>query len=101
MNPIKENIIKDLGLESLSEEEREVRLSQVGLLIYQNVLMRIMETMSDENIDEFEKLLDKNAGPSEVFTFLKNKVEDFEKIVSAESEKFRIHTNTIMDKIGV
>ena len=100
MNPIKENIIDELGFEGLSNEEKETRMANIGALIYQNVLMRVMETMSDEDQDEFEKLLDHNAQPGEIFTFFKSKVENFEMIISEEAKKFKNNTENIMNQIG-
>ena len=89
MNPIKNNIIKTLNLDNLPESEKEDIIIRIGSLIYQNVLMRILETMPDEKQDEFEKLLDENSGPEKVFEFLNTNVENFEKIVTEEAEKFR------------
>lgn len=100
MNPIQKNIIEALELETLPKEEGEEILQRIGALIYQNVLMRAMETMSDKNQDEFEEILDKNAGPEEIFIFLKNKVSNFEKIIDEESEKFKNKATDIMDQVG-
>ena len=70
MNPIQKNLIKELKLEHLSEKEAEKRLENVGLIIYQNVLMHVMDMLTDEEQDQFEKLLDENAHPNEIFMFL-------------------------------
>lgn len=100
MNPIQQNIIGVLELDKLSPEERGETLVRVGALIYQNVLMRVMEMITEADQDEFEKLLDKNARPDEIFIFLKNKVPDFEKIIDEEALKFKNKASNIMDKIG-
>ncbi|MFZ2072378.1 MAG: DUF5663 domain-containing protein [Minisyncoccia bacterium] len=100
MNPIKENIIEILNLDKLLPEEREEIIIRIGSVIYQNVLMRIMETMPEKDQDEFEKILDNNGSPQEIFEFLKSKVKDFEKIIVEESEKFRNKTSNIMSQIG-
>lgn len=99
MNPIKENIIKDLELDKLSETEKEETILRIGGIIYQNVLMRVLETMSDQDQNEFEKLLDKNAEAQEIFSFLNTKVENFEKIINEEALKFRNQTSNIMSQI--
>lgn len=100
MNPIQNNIIDELGLNTLSTEEKEETLVNIGGLIYQNVLMRSLENMPDANQDEFEKLLDNNAKAEDIFNFLNNKVVNFQEIVSEEINKFKNKTNTIMDQIG-
>jgi len=99
MNPIKNNIISSLNLDNLPEKEKEEIVLRIGSIIYQNVLMRVMEIMPDKDQDEFEKLLDNNAKPEEVFAFLKNSVRDFEKIVNEEAEKFKDKASVMMSEI--
>lgn len=100
MNPIQNNIIDILELDNLPKEEAEEILIRTGALIYQNVLMRAMEQMTDADQDDFEKMLDNEAKAEEIFSFLKNKVKDFEKIIFEETEKFKNKTSRIMDQIG-
>ncbi|MFZ3011607.1 MAG: DUF5663 domain-containing protein [Minisyncoccia bacterium] len=100
MNPIQKNISSVLELENLPPEERQEIILRVGALIYQNVLMRVMEVMKEEDQDEFEKLLDRNAGPEDIFMFLKEKVKDFEKIIEEEALKFKDKASGIMNQIG-
>lgn len=100
MNPIQKNISDTLELENLPLEERQEVILRVGALVYQNVLMRVMEIMTEKDQDEFEKLLDKSAGPEEIFTFLKDRVEDFEKIIKEEALKFKDKASDIMGQIG-
>jgi len=100
MSTIQKNIASALELENLPPEERQEIILRVGVLIYQNVLMRVMEIMTEKDQDEFEKLLDKNANPEDVFAFLKGKIKDFEKIIDEEAIKFKNKTANIMDQIG-
>ena len=99
MNPIKENIIKNFELDKLSENEKEEMILKIGSVIYQNVLMRVLETMPDEDQDEFEKILDNDAKPEEIFTFLNNKVPNFEQIINEEAIKLKNKTSDIMGQI--
>ena len=101
MNPIQKNIKSVLEIENLSPEEQEDIILRVGGIIYQNVLMRVMEIMPETDQDEFEKLLDNNAKPEEVFSFLKDKAQDFEKIIEEEATKFKNKGDFIMSQIGV
>ncbi len=100
MNPIQKNIETVLELGNFPPEKQEEILLRVGAIIYQNVLMRVMETMTDQNQDEFEKLLDNNASPQDIFSFLKKNVENFEKIIEEEALKFKNKAVSIMDQIG-
>jgi len=100
MNPIEKNIIEVLELENLPREEAEEILIRTGAVIYENVLLRVMETMTEKDQDDFEKILDNEGKPEEIFSFLKERVKDFEKIVKEESEKLKNKTSNIMDQIG-
>ncbi len=100
MNPIQQNIINALGIQSLSNEEREKIILRVGTLIYQNVLMRVLSVMSEEEENEFEKLLDANAQPEEIFAFLQSKAPDLDKIIEEEAVQFKNKSDSIMNQIG-
>jgi len=100
MNPIKEKITKILDLEKLSGTEREDILIKIGSIIFQNVLARALEKISDKEQDEFEAILDKNADPEEIFEFLKSKVDDLDKIIEEEAIKFKDKASNIMSQIG-
>ncbi len=100
MNPIEKNLIDALDLSALSVGEQQEILIRTGTVIYQNVLMRVMEILTEEEQDKFEKLLDNEAKPEEIFTFLKSKVKNFEQIIEEEAAKFKNKANAIMSKIG-
>lgn len=100
MNPIQKNIEGALELGSLPPEERQEIVLRVGAVIYQNVLMRAMEIMTEKDQGEFEKLLDESASPEEIFIFLKERVTDFEKIIEEEAIKFKDKSSNIMGQIG-
>ncbi|MEK7564565.1 MAG: DUF5663 domain-containing protein [Patescibacteria group bacterium] len=100
MNPIQKNITDVFDFSHLPPEEQEKKILDIGSIIYQNVLMRVMETIPEEVQDEFEKILDNNAQPEEIFNFLNSKVDNFEKIIEEEALKFKDHTNDIMGQIG-
>ena len=100
MNPIQQNVIDALEINNLPSEEREEIIVRVGAIIYQNVLVKVMEGMTEKDKADFEKLLDQNAGPEKIFIFLKSKVPNLEQIIIEEATKFKSKTSSIMDQIG-
>jgi hypothetical protein len=100
MNPIKNNISTILNIDNLPEAEKEKILGDIGSVIFQNVLMRALEDMPEKEQTDFENLLDKNAGPEEIFDFLNSKVKDFTKIIEEEALKFKDKASNIMSQIG-
>jgi hypothetical protein len=100
MNSISKKISETLNLENLPLDDRQEVIIRIGALVYQNVLMRSMEIMTEQDKDEFEKMLDKNADIEEVFIFLKEKVKDLEKIIEEEAIKLKNKSDKIMGQIG-
>jgi len=100
MNQAQKKLNEALNLSVLFPEEQEEIIERVGVLIYQNVLGRTLEIMSDADQNEFEKLLDENQGPVEVISFLRNKIPDLETIIVEEANKLREKSEGIMGQIG-
>jgi hypothetical protein len=99
-NSLQQHIADALSLDSLSPEEQQEMLLRAGAVIYQNVLIRVLEVLSDTDQDEFEKLLDSSASQEELFGFLKLKVPGLETIVKEEAQKFKNKSSDIMGQIG-
>lgn len=97
---IRKIIISKMGLTDASPEMQDKIIEECGLMIYQASLIRAMESMSDEEVKEIEKMFDESKSPNEVFTFLKSKVENFEDILGEEAEKILTYMKNIEDKIG-
>lgn len=102
MNQIDKSITAGLEIENLTPDEQQEILLRVGGIIYQNVLMRVLEMkmIADEDLYKFEQLIDNAKHPEEIFSFLKEKVKDFEKIIEEEATKFKDKTANIMEQIG-
>ena len=101
MNTIlQKNIIKDLGLENLSEKEQEESLLSIGRIIFQSVLIRVMEELDEAGKNEFEKILTEKPNDEEtILSFLQAKIPNFNEIISGEVAKFKQESVDFMDKI--
>ena len=62
--------------------------------------MRVLSVMSEEEENEFEKLLDVNAQPEEILSFLQSKAPDLDKIIEEEAVQFKNKSDSIMSQIG-
>lgn len=58
-------------------------------LIFQAVLMRVLPTLSKEDIAQYEKMLNAGENGEKLLEFLKSKVSDFENIIKEEAEILR------------
>lgn len=93
----KENLIKELGLDLLPEEEQEAALLTVGRIIFQSVLIRVLEQLNEKEKTEFEKLLKQSPDDEEaIYTFLQSKVPNLNELVGEEVAKFKQDAAAIM-----
>ncbi|MBI4691842.1 MAG: hypothetical protein HY773_00110 [Candidatus Terrybacteria bacterium] len=97
---LQKNIISDLGLDKLSEKEQEEALQSIGRIIFQSVLIRVMEEMDDKGKDEFEKVLSEKPNDEEaILNFLQTKLPNLNEIVNEEVAKFKQESVDFMKKI--
>lgn len=84
------DLIKELGLDTLSQNQQEELLLQVGEVIQQRIILRIVDEMKDEDKDRFTALLDKSdENPDEVEEFLKEKVPNLDQISVEEIGRYK------------
>jgi hypothetical protein len=93
---LKNKIISDFGLSSMSPEEQEDMIERVGNLLFEAVIGRSVDELDTEHLDQFEKVIEGAGGDYEkVISFLKNNVPDFKEIVSEEMNRLKKATSTI------
>ena len=87
---LKQNIIKDLGMDQLPPEKQEEMLLTIGRLIFQGVIIRVMSLLSEKDKDEFDKLLTEKIEDEEaVLNFLKSKIPNLEELINEEVVSFK------------
>ncbi len=99
-NILSRNIVKELGLDTLSEEKQSEILGKIGQIIFQAVLIRLLAILDEKDKDEFDELLAEKAGEEGVIMeFLQGRVANLDEIVKEEIIKFKTETLDIMSKI--
>lgn len=84
------NLIKELGLDALSAEEQKKAILNIGRVIRQNIILRVMELLSEEEKDEFDNLLSEKADDEEtIYKFLKSKISNLDEIAEEEIKNFK------------
>ena len=97
---LKRNIIQELGLDRMPQAQQEEALLSVGRIIYQAVLIRVLEELNDKDQGEFEKLLTEEPGDQDaVFAFLKAKLPTLDAIVDEEIMKFKEESAGLIEKV--
>ena len=89
MSTINKTIVDLFELDKMAPEKAAEMANRLGKLIFQSVLVRVLPILSEKEMEEYEKIVDSNTGGEEVFKFLREKIPDFEKIITEEAELLR------------
>jgi len=99
-NEINKNIVTTLGINTLPIEKQKEAMERLGAIVYQEVMLRVLNILTEEDKDEFEKLIEKDPNPETMFDFLSQKIPNLSEIVKEEAEKLRGESTEIMEEIG-
>ena len=97
---INDNIITILGIDKLPIEQQKDTMEKLGAIVYQEVMLRVLEVMSDEEKNAFENIVSSNPDPETMFKYLAEKVPNIEEIVNEEAMKLHEESANIMNSIG-
>jgi len=75
-------IVKSFGLEEYPEDLQEMFLIQFGGILFQALMLRGVEEVPADAMDEFDALLSENPDPQDVFAFFEKNISNFEKIIA-------------------
>ena len=90
MNIFSKDIIKEWGLSSLPDSKREEMVNRIGRIIYQALLVRSLDILSDVEQTELDTLLDiDSTTPQDVLLFLKLKIPTFEQLIIEERKNLK------------
>ncbi len=84
-NILSKDIIKEWGLESLSPDKQEEMVERIGRILYQAILVRSLDILSEQEQEEFDQLLDKDeTTPQMALAFLESKIPTFQVLLREE-----------------
>lgn len=87
---LSKDVIKEWGLESLPEEKRVDIVDRIGKMLYQAILVRSLDILSEKEQTEFDLLLDEDTTtPENVLGFLQSKIPTFEQLVLEERKSLK------------
>ncbi len=89
-NILSKDIIEDWGLGSLPPDKQADVVDRMGKMIYQAILVRALDILSEKEQEEFDSILDNdNSTPQDVLSFLKSKIPTFDQIVIEERNNLK------------
>ncbi len=89
-NTLSKDIIKEWGLSALPQDKQLEMVERIGRIIYQAVLVRTLDILSEKDQNEFDDLLDQDTTtPDDVLAFLQKKIPTFNQIMLEERKNIR------------
>ncbi len=89
-NILSKDIIKEWNLDSLSATEQADAVERIGRILYQALLVKSLDILSEKEQDELDELMDKNETTSQmVLTFLESKIPTFQDLLKEEKESLK------------
>lgn len=97
--PNNKDLFTLLGLQDLPEERKAQLTAKMGLLVQKDVMMRVLDELSDVEQDELEKLIEQHPDDLEkMYAFVEGKVPDIDEIVKESIESLRGELMAIVGK---
>lgn len=93
-----QDITRELGLENLPEEKREEILLRVGKIIFQGIILKTVDLLSEEEQDDLNILLDQPENENKsinILDFLRSKIASLDEIIATEIINFKKEANII------
>jgi hypothetical protein len=98
---LQKTLIEMFSLEDLAPEKAEEMVNRLGKLVFQSVLVRVLPTLSEEQLSEYERIVDSNEDALRLFAFLQESVPDFDDIVLEEADVLRTELSDEFKQFGL
>lgn len=83
----RKNILVDLGIGEIPQEKQDEIITSLGELILKETFLATMDRLSDEQKQQYDELLSRQASSDEIEDFLKGALPDYEKMVTEIVQK--------------
>ena len=93
-----DDLLQGLGLTSLPDDQKQAFLQHIYEELELRVGTRLSEGMSDDQLAEFEKLIDENNEEG-ALKWLETHRSDYKEVVAEELEKLKEEIKTNRDRI--
>jgi Protein of unknown function (DUF5663) len=100
MNIIEKTIRELFDLENMQPEKQAEMLERLAKLIFQGTLMKILPTLSENELHQYEKIIEEGQEQEVLFGFLRKAVPNFDKIVIEEAEELRVGLDDGYKNVG-
>ena len=82
-------LIKDLGIDTLSQEKQNELVIKMTEVLLKRIFLETMEKLGEQGREEYEKLTEGEVEPEKVEAFFKEKITGYDEMVGKVIEEFR------------
>lgn len=87
---LQQKLLQELGLQSLPAQQQQEMLAKIGEMLFNRVITRAMEKLTDKDKDELAEVLEKNtANPGALYEFLDKRIAGLDELVAGEAAGLR------------
>ena len=87
---LRQQLIVALNIANFSDDEQSRILSKAEDVVLKKILLKIMDTLSEEDKNQFDQLLKESSEDKALIeTFLKEKIPNFKELSKKEIEDFK------------
>ncbi len=87
-NILNQNIISELGIDSLEPDKQMDILGKIGQIIFQAVLIRVLALLGEEEQEKLNDIMEQNDVDA-LLAFLQATVPNLDEIIKEETVKFK------------
>lgn len=94
---LKQKIASDFGFSDLPQLEQERMIEKIGNMLFEAVLDRSFDSLSEDDVNQYETLLSEEGADYErIMSFFKAHVPTFSTIVSEELNRLKKSAVTLL-----
>ncbi|HBI34416.1 MAG TPA: hypothetical protein DEA43_01300 [Candidatus Moranbacteria bacterium] len=82
-------LIKDLGIDTLSQDKQNELIIKMTEVLLKRIFLETMDKLGEEGREEYEKMSQGEVSPSQVEEFFKERINDYDEMVQGIIEEFR------------
>ncbi|KKT26315.1 MAG: hypothetical protein UW11_C0016G0009 [Parcubacteria group bacterium GW2011_GWA2_43_9b] len=93
---IEQDILKELGIDSLPPERQEEVLTAMTEAVLKRIILRLVETLADEKRTQLEEV-GHSGDSAKISQFLADNIPNYEELVREEAVKFKKDMQIMVD----
>ncbi len=101
MQKIKKDLVDLFELDKLAPEKMNEVVEKLSKIIFQAVLVKTLPLLSEDEMLQYDKIIESQEGGEKLFLFLREKIENFDEIIKEEAEDLKITLAEEFEKVGV